>query len=164
MNDKSICGLEIAVASAGYDHVLTVPCSILHQWYLPSGAVRTIYLSREEEGVGIAVGLLAAGRQPLLMIQNSGLGNCINALGSLAFAYRVPLVIMVSLRGDELDDNPVQAPMGRATIHIINALECESTVVNRASDAESILIDMRKRAEHERRPKFILLPRRESLC
>lgn len=64
--------LEVAAESAGFDHILTVPCSILRQWYSPSAGeslLPTIYLSREEEGVGLAVGLLAAGRRPLLLIQ-----------------------------------------------------------------------------------------------
>jgi sulfopyruvate decarboxylase subunit alpha len=164
--------LEKAVRSAGFDHVLTVPCTILHQWYRPAPELTTIYLSREEEGVGLAVGLLAAGRRPLLMIQNSGLGNCVNALGSLAVAYRVPLVVVVSLRGDELDDNPVQAPMGAATVPLVRALGCEYTRVGcETAGCEPVecavarlLAESDRRARSVRRPEFLLLPRLEALC
>jgi sulfopyruvate decarboxylase subunit alpha len=156
--------LETAVRSAGFDHVLTVPCTILHQWYRPVPELTTIYLSREEEGVGLATGLLAAGCRPLLMIQNSGLGNCVNALGSLAVAYRVPLVVVVSLRGDELDDNPVQAPMGAATMPLVRALGCEYTRVERETEITRMLAESDRRARSVRRPEFLLLPRREALC
>lgn len=159
-------GLETAAKAAGFDHVLTVPCSILQQWYDPAaeGSPKTVYLSREEEGVGLATGLYAAGRRPLLMIQNSGLGNCMNALCSLAVAYGVPLVVAVSLRGDELDDNPVQVPIGNATEHLIRAIGCEFTTLTKAEEAEPALTAMRMKAESEGRPHFVLLPRREALC
>jgi sulfopyruvate decarboxylase subunit alpha len=157
-------GLETAARSAGFDHVLTVPCTILHQWYRPAPTIMTIYLSREEEGVGLAVGLLAAGCRPLLMIKNSGLGNCVNALGSLAVAYRVPLVVVVSLRGDEFDDNPVQAPMGAATVPLVRALGCEYTRIEREAEVARMLAESDRRARNARRPEFLLLPRREALC
>lgn len=161
----AVGGLETAVAAAGFDHVLTVPCSILRQWYTPPrDKPVTIYLSREEEGVGLATGLVAAGRRPLLMIQNSGLGNSLNALGSLAVAYRVPLVVLVSLRGDELDDNPVQAPMGRATVLMVRALGCSWTRVERAGDLAELLRAAHRGAQGAGRPEFVLLPRRELVC
>jgi sulfopyruvate decarboxylase subunit alpha len=166
MNDAQFARQSIRLRAAGFDYVLTVPCSILRQWFDPADpqSPTTMYLSREEEGVGLAVGLSAAGRRPLLMIQNSGLGNCLNALCSLAVAYRVPLVVAVSMRGDALDDNPVQVPIGSATEQIIEAIGCEFTTVTRTGQAEALLADARIAAEAEGRPRFVLLPRLEALC
>ncbi len=55
--------------------------------------VQHIQVCREEEGVGIAAGAALAGKKPLLLMQNSGLGNTINALMSLTRLYRLPLFI-----------------------------------------------------------------------
>jgi sulfopyruvate decarboxylase subunit alpha len=149
---------------AGFDHILTVPCTILNEWFQPSHRIATVYLSREEEGVGLAVGLLAAGRRPLLLIQNSGLGNCINALCSLCIAYRVPLVVAVSLRGDPVDDNPAQLPMGESTVPLIRALACDYKRVTPRDQLDSALLSVRDGAEQQRQPQFLLLPRRAALC
>ena len=158
--------LELAAAAerAGFDHILTVPCTILNEWFEPSPRIATVYLSREEEGVGLAAGLLAAGRQPLLLIQNSGLGNCINALCSLCIAYQVPLVVAVSLRGDPVDDNPAQLPMGEATVPLITALACDYQKVNARDQLDSALLSARNAAVQQRQPHFVLLPRRAALC
>jgi sulfopyruvate decarboxylase subunit alpha len=157
-------GLASVLTDRGFDLVLTVPCSILREWYYEPAGPQTIYLSREEEGVGIAAGTLAAGRRPLLMIQNSGMGNCVNALASLAVAYEIPLVIAVSLRGDDVDENPAQFPMGAATEGVITALGCEYTVASSVADLAQTFDDGLQRAQQRRRPHFILLPRRSATC
>ena len=55
-----------------------------------------------------------AGQRGALLIQSSGLGNTLNALGSLAMAYRLPFPLLVSLRGELGEFNPAQLHMGRA--------------------------------------------------
>lgn len=79
-------------------------------------------------------------------------------------AYGIPLVVAVSLRGDEVDKNPVQKPIGEATVQLIEAIGCEFFRVSSVEEAESALSCARTKAESERRPQFVLLPRREALC
>ena len=55
-------------------------------------------------------------------MQNSGLGNCTNALASLNMASMIPVVLVVSHRGDLGEFNPAQVPMGRAATRILDAL------------------------------------------
>ena len=59
---------------------------------IDDGPIRHVPVTREEEGVGIAAGAALAGGKPLLLMQNSGLGNCVNALASLTGLYELPLV------------------------------------------------------------------------
>src|ERR1700742_4801744 len=61
--------------------------------------VRPVVLTTEEEGVGICCGAWLGGKKPVLMIQSSGVGNCINAF-SLAANTRTPLLTLVSMRGE----------------------------------------------------------------
>jgi sulfopyruvate decarboxylase subunit alpha len=157
-------GLASFLKDLAYTHVLTLPCSIIREWFDPAEFECTWFLSREEEGVGIAVGLLAAGAKPIMLIQNSGLGNCVNAIASLAAAYEIPLVIGVSMRGDVVDENPAQMPMGRWTEGIIDALGCYRDTIKRIEDIRSVLIRVETAAQRTGRPAFVLLPRESQLA
>ncbi len=77
-------------------------------------AVRT--LTREEECVGFACGYSAAGGRPAVLMQCSGLGNALNALGSFAIPYAIGIPLVLSMRGTLGEENPAQVPMGRATV------------------------------------------------
>lgn len=84
--------------------------------------VRTILATREEEAFGIAAGLYVGGRRPGVMLQSSGLGNSLNALTSLVVPYQIPMLILVSMRGDAGEWNAAQVPMGRAVRPILDAI------------------------------------------
>ena len=76
--------------------------------------VRLLLATREEEAFGIAAGLYLGGKRPTVMLQSSGLGNSLNALTSLLIPYQIPVLIVVSMRGDLGEWNAAQVPMGRA--------------------------------------------------
>src|SRR5260370_18013868 len=71
-------------------------------------------LTREEECVGYAAGQRIAGKRPVVLMQSSGLGNALNALGSLAVPYRLGLPLVISMRGTLGEANPSQVPLARA--------------------------------------------------
>ena len=83
---------------------------------------RVVTTTREEEAVGLLSGAWLAGHRGALLMQNSGLGNCTNALASLNMASMIPMVLVMSHRGDLGEFNPAQVPMGRAVTHILDAL------------------------------------------
>lgn len=83
-------------------------------------ALRT--LTREEECFGYAAGYRAAGGTPLVMIQCSGLGNSLNAIGSLVLPYGLAFPVIVSMRGTLGERNPSQMPLGRTTVSTLDAL------------------------------------------
>lgn len=84
---------------------------------------RVITVTREEEGVGVLSGAFMGGKRGALIMQNSGLGNCINALASLNVASQIPIVLVISHRGDLGEFNPAQVPMGQATEAILESLD-----------------------------------------
>ena len=71
-------------------------------------------LTTEEEGVAIACGAWLGGLRSVVLMQSSGVGNCINML-SLPVQARMPLLLLVTMRGEWDEFNPWQVPMGRAT-------------------------------------------------
>src|SRR5262245_2916614 len=78
-------------------------------------------LTTEEEGVAIAVGAWLGGQRSVLLLQSSGVGNCINML-SLPVIGRFPLLMLVTMRGEWAEFNPWQVPMGRATQPALEAI------------------------------------------
>ena len=78
-------------------------------------------LTTEEEGVAIAAGAWLGGRRSVLLMQSSGVGNCINML-SLPVIARFPMLMLVTMRGEWAEFNPWQAPMGRATQGALEAI------------------------------------------
>lgn len=78
-------------------------------------------LTTEEEGVAIAAGAWLGGMRSVLLLQSSGVGNCINML-ALATISRFPLLMLVTMRGEWAEFNPWQIPMGQATEPALNAI------------------------------------------
>jgi sulfopyruvate decarboxylase subunit alpha len=79
-------------------------------------------LTREEECFGYAAGYRAAGGMPLVLVQCSGLGNSLNAIGSLVIPYGLGFPVVVSMRGTLGERNPAQMPLGRTTVAMLEAL------------------------------------------
>jgi len=81
---------------------------------LASPAMRGIALTTEEEGVALLVGAFAGGQRGVLLMQSSGVGNCVNML-SLTQVFRFPFLTLVTMRGEWGEFNPWQVPMGSST-------------------------------------------------
>ena len=78
------------------------------------GAMTTVCLTTEEEGVAMLAGAWLGGQRGALLMQSSGVGNCVNML-SLIEVCRFPLLIIVTMRGEDGETNQWQMPMGRNT-------------------------------------------------
>src|SRR3954469_18277825 len=83
-------------------------------------------LTREEECFGYAAGYRAAGGMPLVMVQCSGLGNSLNAIGSLVIPYGLGFPAVISMRGTLGESNPSQMPLGRTTAGTLDLLGVQS--------------------------------------
>lgn len=78
-------------------------------------------LTTEEEGIAITVGAWLGGMRSVLLMQSSGVGNCINML-SLPVLTKTPLLMLVTMRGEWNEFNPWQVPMGQATQASLQAI------------------------------------------
>ena len=96
--------------------------------------MRAVVLSTEEEGIGLAAGAWLGGMRGALLMQSSGVGNCINHLGTVR-ECRFPLLMLVTMRGQKGEFNPWQVPMGQATPTVLEAM---GVVVHEANSAEEI--------------------------
>src|SRR5947207_12033483 len=91
--------------------------------------MRAVPLTTEEEGIGLVAGAWLGGEKSVLLIQSSGVGNLVNVLGMIKVC-RFPLVMIITMRGEQGEFNPWQVPMGETTTSV---LETMGVVVKRAS-------------------------------
>lgn len=94
------------VPDAGHSRLITLS----HQ----DPAIKTTVLTTEEEGVALCAGAWLGGQRAALLMQSSGVGNCVNMF-SLMNSCRLPFLTLVTMRGEWAEFNPWQIPMGRAT-------------------------------------------------
>jgi sulfopyruvate decarboxylase TPP-binding subunit len=80
--------------------------------------------------MGIATGACLAGKQPIVMMQNSGLGSSINPLASLDILYRIPMLLLISWRGYQGKDAPEHLIMGEAMLKLLDALGIPYQVIS----------------------------------
>ncbi len=78
-------------------------------------------LTTEEEGIALATGAWLGGERAVVLMQSSGVGNCVNML-SLPVQTRTPLLMLVTMRGEWAEFNPWQVPMGRAVEASLKAI------------------------------------------
>ncbi|MBP2172918.1 sulfopyruvate decarboxylase subunit alpha [Methanococcus voltae] len=116
-----------------------------------------IPVTREEEGIGICAGAHLAGRKTALLMQNSGLGNSINAIGSLLKVYKIPLVMIISHRGDLKEKISAQIPMGQWTKKLLEVAEIPYYCPKTPEEAEKIIKYATDMSETMRYPVAILL-------
>ena len=94
---------------------------ILIERALADPGVHAVALTTEEEGVALLAGADLGGERGVLLMQSSGVGNCINML-SLTAGGRFPFLTLISMRGDFGEGNPWQFPMGQATQAVLAAM------------------------------------------
>lgn len=96
--------------------------------------IEDIVLTTEEEGVALCAGAWLGGQRAVLLMQSSGVGNCVNMFSLLA-AADFPFLALVTMRGEYAEFNRWQAPMGQATQA---ALELMGIHVMRASRPDEV--------------------------
>ena len=157
-------GVCTGVHAAGSRDVVYVPDNplshVLRVFEQRFRDVRLLLATREEEAFGIAAGLYLGGRLPTVMLQSSGLGNSLNAITSLLMPYQIPVLMVVSMRGDAGEWNAAQVPMGRAVGGILEALAVPYATVESADAAAETVRLAGKTAFGTRTSRAVLLPRR----
>ena len=101
-------------------------------------SMRGIVLTTEEEGVAVAAGAWLGGERAALLMQSSGVGNCINMM-SLLQSCRFPFLSLVTMRGEYAEFNPWQVPMSKATQGSMELMGITVLRAERADEVEDIV-------------------------
>jgi sulfopyruvate decarboxylase alpha subunit len=149
--DRSVQGHENAVEPSaewpGRIHAVLQRLEIRQVAYVPDAghtrliqlceqdsSMATTVLTTEEEGIALATGAWLGGQRGIVLMQSSGVGNCINML-SLVQSCRVPLAMIVTMRGEWGEFNPWQIPMGSTTCEALRLAGVATHRVEREEDA-----------------------------
>lgn len=151
--------LGSSLAAAGIETAIWVPDKRLAPIAeaLTDRGVPLRTLSREEDCVSYAAGYRAAGRVPLVLMQCSGLGNSMNALGSLAVPYGLGFPMVISMRGTLGERNPAQLLMGRATIGLLALLGIQSFSIHLRDEIAAVVQGAARLAVDSRQVAPIIL-------
>lgn len=156
-----------ALRLRGYDFASMVPCSILDpliDGFERSDAIDLVTASSEGEAIGVAVGAWLAGRKPIVLCQNSGLGNAVNPLTSLAWPAAAPMLMFVSWRGEPgRADAPQHELMGRITLALLGLLEIPTEPLPRDPDEVDASLDRAEASMAVRRRPWAFVVRRGSV-
>lgn len=144
----------------GIDFIVSVPCvnlSKLLNMIDEDDEIIHIPVTREEEGIGLCAGAYLGGKRTAILMQNSGLGNSINALKSLTELYGFPLLMIMSHRGTEGENICGQVPMGQSTPLILEAMNFNFFTPGTPEGAYENIINSWELSEEEGKPVSILL-------
>jgi phosphonopyruvate decarboxylase len=144
----------------GYDFFTGVPCSMVASLIATLEAhPRLPYVPavREDVAVGLAAGAWLAGRRPMVLMQNSGLGTSLNALVSLSLMYRLPALLLVTWRGHGGRDAPEHLLMGEISPSLLEMIRIPHRVLSTRTLAEDIAWG-RTESERLSQPVALLLP------
>ena len=100
-------------------------------------AMTDVILSSEAEGPGLVLGAALGGERAALLMQSSGVGNCINTF-SILKNCAIPCVVLVTMRGEFNDFNPWQVPMGSITEPALKLCGFQVYRVDREDDVEPV--------------------------
>jgi phosphonopyruvate decarboxylase len=160
--DQVLTGAALAalLEAQGYDFFTGVPCSMIASLIATLEAhPRLPYVPavREDVAVGMAAGAWLAGRRPMVLMQNSGLGTSLNTLVSLSLMYGLPALLLVTWRGHAGKDAPEHILMGEISPSLLEMIRIPHRIVSAKTIADDIAWG---RAESDRlsQPVALLLP------
>src|SRR5437588_11789629 len=116
-----------------------------------------VRLAREEEGIGISAGAHLAGVRSALLMQNHGFFAAINPIVSLAFLYKIPLLMLISYRGHMGEKDPWQTQGGLLTEPILRSMNIPTWHLNTTTDIYRRLKDAQTLAHASLHPVAVLL-------
>ena len=125
--------------AAGFDFFAGVPCSLVGP-VIAELERRGCYLgeTREDAALGVAAGAYLGGRRPVVIMQNSGLGVSLNALGSLHILYELPVLLVITWRGYQGQDAPEHLVMGAVLAPLLELFG----IPHRDPEAATVLADV----------------------
>ena len=157
-----------AAKSLGLNTWAGVPCSFLTPCInrvIDDPEMTYISSANEGDAVATASGYSLAGRPAVAVMQNSGLGNAVSPLSSLNWVFRIPILLIITLRGEPgLSDEPQHELMGQITTNILEQLQIPWSWFPRSSaDIEGALTVANWQMEKTARP-YALIMRKESVA
>ncbi|MBT8078005.1 MAG: phosphonopyruvate decarboxylase [Gammaproteobacteria bacterium] len=154
-----------AARSRGFELISGVPCSYLTPFInrvIDDDAVRYVAAANEGDAVAIAAGSELGGVPAIAMFQNSGLGNAVSPLTSLTHVFKLPVLLIVTLRGEPggPPDEPQHSLMGAITLEILQSMKIPWEYFPDDEDQVEAVLDKALAAMKETQRPFALAMRK----
>jgi phosphonopyruvate decarboxylase len=150
-----------ALKDAGFDFFAGVPCSLLKGLVSlldEDKGARYVSATREDSALGMAAGAYLGGRRPMVLMQNSGLGVSVNALASLHTLYEIPVLLVISWRGEDRSDAPEHWMMGEIMLPVLDLMKIPHRTVS-AGEAMAAQVGWAKeQLEITKKPVALIVP------
>ncbi len=156
-----------AAAERGFSRYVGVPCSYLTpfiNYVINDPGLDYVSSANEGDAAATAAGLATGGERAIVMLQNSGLGNAVNPLTSLAMVFDVPMLLIVTHRGKpDQKDEPQHQLMGRITTNLFELMEIPWAPFPARAQEVPAALDRADRFLRERQQPYALLMERDTV-
>jgi phosphonopyruvate decarboxylase len=150
-----------ALKGAGFDFFCGVPCSLLKGLVSlldKDESAHYISATREDSALGMAAGAFFGGKHPMVLMQNSGLGVSVNALASLHTMYEIPVLLVISWRGEGGNDAAEHILMGEIMHPILDLMHIPHRLVVKDEPMAPQLAWARAQLDATRKPVALIVP------
>lgn len=144
MNKSAVDAVIRGLKAAGVSVVCYLPDSLFKELYPALDAdpdIRTIRVTNEGEGAAICGGVFLSGKRAALIMENSGLRASIEPLARMGMGAGIPVVMLMSYRGDLGENNWWAVPHGMTMEPLLNAMRIPYRVVRDEQEIETALAD-----------------------
>ncbi|MDZ7735845.1 MAG: phosphonopyruvate decarboxylase [Gammaproteobacteria bacterium] len=152
----------------GYSRYTGVPCSFLTpfiNYVINDTSLNYISSANEGDALATAAGAAVGGERAVVMMQNSGLGNAVSPLTSLAWVFRIPLLLICTHRGaPDVSDEPQHELMGRITGDMLTTMEVPWEVFPASSAGVMPALLRAGEYLHEQQRPFGFLMRKDTVA
>ena len=150
-----------ALTGAGFDFFCGVPCSLLKglvSLLEDDAQLRYVSATREDSALGMAAGAFFGGKRPMVLLQNSGLGVSVNALASLHTLYEIPVLLVISWRGEDRSDAPEHWMMGEIMTPMLDLMAIPHRLVTAAEPMAPQVAWAREQLDATQKPVALIVP------
>ena len=144
--------------SQGIENFIGVPDSTM-KYFIEQGFKKNKILitTREEEAIGIAVGMSLSRSNSLVFMQNAGFANSLSTITSLVQLYKIPMIFLIGWRGFLKNDAPEHTKIGKIQPKLLQALSLQSKIINEKNWKASC--DWALKLIKEKKPCALILKR-----
>ena len=149
-----------AFKESGIDFVVTVPESWMREvadLLQQDPDIRYVCVAREEEGVALAAGAWLGGKRPAMLMESTGLGNSLTALGGVNLEWQIPVLILASFRAGLGESFGFVGSFSSRFDRIVEALGVPYFIVRDAREAEAVIKASQAQAATQRIPVVVFL-------
>ena len=142
----------------GIENFIGVPDSTM-KYFIEQGFKKNKILitTREEEAIGIAVGMSLSRSNSLVFMQNAGFANSLSTITSLVQLYKIPMIFLIGWRGFLKNDAPEHTKIGKIQPKLLQALSLQSKIINEKNWKASC--DWALKLIKEKKPCALILKR-----